>query len=180
MKKDKLKKLILSSMFLGLGLILPFLTGQVQQLGNMLLPMHIPVILCGLICGPVHGAVIGLTLPIIRSLIFTMPVMYPNAIAMAFELASYGLICGILYRLRTPGILKNIYISIIPAMITGRVVWGIAEVILLGVEHRAFTFEAFILGGFINAIPGIALQLLLIPAIMIAVHKSGFSDFRNK
>lgn len=177
MKNHKLKKFILSAMFMGLGLVLPFLTGQVQQIGNMLLPMHIPVMLCGLICGPVHGLLIGFSLPLIRSLIFTMPVMYPNAIAMAFELLVYGFVSGGTYSFMKPGKLTSIYISLIVSMIAGRIVWGISEVILLGIKDQAFTFNAFIVGGFINAIPGIILQLILIPAIVVALHKSAFSGF---
>ena len=162
-------------MFLGTGLVLPFLTGQIQQFGNMLLPMHIPVLLCGLICGPLYGMVTGFALPVIRSLIFMMPVMYPNAVAMAFELGSYGLVIGLIYRILGKSNLKNIYISMIVSMISGRIVWGFAEVILLGIKNQTFTLEAFIAGGFINAVPGIILQLILIPAIMMALNKSGLT-----
>jgi len=180
MKKRNLRKLILSAMFMGIGLVLPFLTGQIQQFGNMLLPMHIPVLLCGLICGPFHGLIIGFVLPVIRSLVFTMPVMYPNAIAMAFELATYGLIIGLAYRMSGQKNLKAIYISMIVSMISGRIVWGFAEVVLLGIKNQAFTLEAFVAGGFANAVPGIVLQLILIPAIMMALNKSGLMVSENK
>ena len=86
--KFSTKKLTLSAAFLGLGLVLPFLTGQVPQVGSMLLPMHIPVLLCGIICGWEYGLAVGAILPLLRSVIFGMPPMYPTALAMTFELAA--------------------------------------------------------------------------------------------
>ena len=97
MKKINVNKLGLSAMFMALGLVLPFFTGQIQNIGNMLLPMHIPVFLCGLICGWKYGAVVGFILPLMRSVLFGMPVMFPNAVAMAFELMTYGLVVGLIY-----------------------------------------------------------------------------------
>ena len=91
------KDLTLTAMFLALGLVLPFLTGQIPQIGNMLLPMHIPVFLCGLICGWRYGAILGFILPILRNAVFGMPVLFPTGIAMAFELMTYGLVAGFLY-----------------------------------------------------------------------------------
>ncbi len=91
------RRLTLSAMFLALGLVLPFLTGQVPQIGNMLLPMHLPVFLCGLLCGWQYGAAVGFALPLLRSSLFALPVMFPAATAMAFELMTYGLVAGLLY-----------------------------------------------------------------------------------
>ena len=85
--KETTKKLTWSAMFIALGLVLPFLTGQIPQFGNMLLPMHIPVILCGLICGWRYGAIVGFVLPLLRYALFGMPVLFPTGIAMSFELA---------------------------------------------------------------------------------------------
>ena len=73
MKSKTFQKIVLSGMFLAIGFVLPFLTGQIQQIGKMLLPMHIPVLLCGLICGAKYGLSVGLLLPLSRSLIFGMP-----------------------------------------------------------------------------------------------------------
>ena len=87
-------KLILAAMFLAIGLLLPFLTGQIRQIGNMLLPMHIPVILCGLICGWQYGLGVGFVLPLLRCVIFGMPVLFPTAVSMSFELAAYGFTDG--------------------------------------------------------------------------------------
>lgn len=86
-------------MFLALGLLLPFVTGQIPQIGSKLLPMHIPVYLCALICGWQYGGIIGFVLPLLRSLLFGMPVFFPSATAMAFELMTYGLVFGYLYQI---------------------------------------------------------------------------------
>lgn len=91
-------KLVLSAMFVTLGMILPFLTGQIKQIGNMLLPMHLPIMLCGLICGPWYGLAAGFLTPLLRSAVFGMPHMFPSATAMAFELGAYGSVIGFLYN----------------------------------------------------------------------------------
>lgn len=92
-----LKNLTLAALFLALGLVLPFFTGQIPQIGSMLLPMHIPVFLCGLICGWQYGAAVGFIVPLMRSVLFGMPPLFPTATAMAFELLTYGLVVGLLY-----------------------------------------------------------------------------------
>ncbi len=172
MNKDKIKLLVLASMFFCLGLVLPFFTGQIPKVGNMLLPMHIPVLLCGLICGWQYGAIVGFSLPIVRSLFFGMPVLYPAAISMAFELLTYGLLCGILYGKSRWKCITALYRSLLISMIGGRIIWGISQVVLLGFSEKTFTFALFITNGFINAIPGIILQLVLIPSIMLLVKQT--------
>lgn len=92
-------KMILSSLFLVLAIILPFFTGQIPEIGQMLCPLHIPILLCGFICGWKYGLLTGFITPLLRSLIFGAPPLYPSALAMAFELAIYGLITGVLYYL---------------------------------------------------------------------------------
>lgn len=171
--KKTTQKLTLSAMFIAIGMVLPFLTGQIQQIGNMLLPMHLPVFLCGLICGAPYGLAAGFFLPIFRSVIFGMPMMYPMAIAMAFELAAYGLVAGYLYHHAKVQNLWSIYRSLITAMVAGRLVWGAAEVVLLGLGGSSFTWQMFLAGALLNAIPGIILQLILIPVIMVSLQKTG-------
>ena len=178
--KDTTKRITLSALFIALGLVLPLLTGQLQQLGNAFLPMHIPVLLCGLIVGPVHGFIVGLILPLLRHFTFHMPPLYPTAISMAFELATYGLVIGLIYNLLGKKNIVAVYVSLIVAMIAGRIVMGIANVILLGINGKAYTFEAFLAGAFLTAIPGIIIQLTLIPAIMIALHRAGYYKFESQ
>ena len=173
MKSKTFQKIVLSGMFLAIGFVLPFLTGQIQQIGKMLLPMHIPVLLCGLICGAKYGLSVGLLLPLSRSLIFGMPVLYPNAVAMAVELAAYGCTVGLLFwALPHRSLLLDTYRALIPAMIVGRLLWGAAEVVLLGLLGNGFTFTAFLSGSVLSAIPGILLQLVLIPSLMLALYKA--------
>lgn len=172
MINPKLKNLVLTAMFLAIGLVLPFLTGQIKEIGNMLLPMHIPVFLCCYICSWKHGMALGFILPLMRSMIFHMPTFYPNAVAMAFELATYGFVAGYLYYKSKYKCTKALYKSMIASMLAGRVVWGIVEVIILGIGGSVFTFSAFITGAFVKAVPGIIVQLILIPAIMVALGRA--------
>lgn len=177
--KKLTRNLILSAMFIALGMILPFLTGQVPQIGSMLLPMHIPVFLCGLICGWKYGAAVGFILPLLRSVTFGMPPLFPTATAMAFELATYGLISGLFYERSPWQCIIALYRSIIAAMIAGRIVWGVAQIILLGFMGKTFTLQMFISGAILKAIPGIIIQLSLIPAIMVALNRTGIVKFRR-
>lgn len=172
------RNLTLSALFLALGYVLPFLTGQIPKFGSMLLPMHIPVFLCGLICGWQYGAIVGLILPLTRSLFFIMPPFYV-ALAMTFELATYGFVAGFLYsRARKQGIVA-LYCSMIIAMLAGRLIWGAAQIVILGLQGNAFTWQAFMAGAFVNAVPGIIVQLVLIPAIMFALDKTGLIKFKR-
>ena len=173
-KNKNLLNIVLSAMFLSLALVLPFLTGQIKEIGNMLLPMHIPVMLCGLICGWQYGLIVGALAPIMRSLLFSMPPMYPTAIGMAFELAAYGVLIGLLFSKSKWHCIKSLYISLIISMLGGRVVWGVAQSILLGLGDSGFTLSMFISGAFLKAIPGIILQLVLIPAVMLLLKKTHF------
>ncbi|MFA5341256.1 MAG: ECF transporter S component [Clostridia bacterium] len=165
------RKLVITALGLALALVLPFLTGQIPRFGSMLLPMHIPVLLIGFICGWPYGIVLGLISAPLRSLIFTMPPMYPVALAMAFEMAAYGAIAGFLYKKLAKKTI-NIYITLIAAMVGGRIVWAVASYVLFALAGNSFTFELFIAGAFINAVPGIILQIVLIPVLVLALKKA--------
>lgn len=179
-KRSPVLDLTLAAMFLAVGLLLPFLTGQIREIGNMLLPMHIPVIMCGLICGWKYGLGVGFVMPLLRSLIFTRPAMYPDAIAMAFELATYGLVVGLLYSRSRWKCIISLYRSMLIAMIAGRIVWGAAEICLLGIGENGFTWEMFMAGAFLKAFPGIILQLVFIPAMMLVLNKTGLVKFSKR
>ncbi|MBO5454124.1 MAG: ECF transporter S component [Clostridia bacterium] len=169
-KHDKLSKLVLSALFLALAYVMPFLTGQIPEFGAMLCPLHIPVLLCGFICGWKWGLLIGFIAPLLRSSILGMPPMFPTAICMAFELAAYGAICGLMHKL-LPSKKTYIYCSLLTSMIVGRIIWGVAMFICLGIKNTPFTFSAFIAGAFTNAILGIVLQILLVPVLVMALEK---------
>lgn len=169
---NNVKKLAVTAMLFAVGMVLPFFIGQIPAIGKMLLPMHIPVLLCGFIVGWQYGALIGFLLPIVRGLVFGMPPMYPNAVAMAFEMAAYGFVSGYLYSHARWQCTKMLYISLVTAMLAGRIVWAFAEVILLGICGNIFTWKMFAAGAFLNTIPGIIVQLTLIPLIMVALRRA--------
>ena len=171
---QKIKKLTVSAMFLALGLVLPFLTGQIPQIGSALSPMHIPVLLAGFLCGPWWAMAVGFAAPMLRHVWMGMPPLI-TAIAMSFELAGYGLFSGLLYRL-LPKKTVNIYVSLIGAMILGRIIWGIAMVVISGVTGSAFTWSAFMAGALLNAIPGIILHIVLIPILVMALKRAKVLD----
>ena len=180
MKNGTIKNLTLSAMFLAIGLVLPMLTGQIQQIGNMLLPMHIPVFLCALICGWKYGLAVGAILPLLRSVMFGMPVLFPTAIAMCFELATYGFVAGFLYGKSRWQCVAALYQSMLLAMITGRIIWGFMQILLLGMSGNAFTWQMFMAGAFLNALPGIARQLVLVPSVMVALNRTRLVRFRQE
>ncbi|NBH80541.1 ECF transporter S component [Clostridiaceae bacterium] len=174
------QNLALSAMFIAIGIVLPFFTGQLQQIGNMLLPMHLPVLLCGLICGWQYGAAVGFILPPLRYVMFAAPPIFPIGAAMAVELAAYGLIAGFLYNRSRWQCIISLYRSLIAAMIGGRLVWGIARVLMTGVSGEAFTWQMFLSGALLTAIPGIMIQLVFIPAVMVALDRTGMVHFRRE
>lgn len=161
--------LVLAALFLAIAYIMPFLTGQIPEIGAMLCPLHIPVLLCGFICGWPWGLSVGFVAPIFRSLTLGVPIFFPNALCMAFELATYGAVAGLMHKI-LPKKKLYVYCSLIIAMVVGRIVWGVAMLICMGVNGGAFTFAAFIAGAFTNAVPGIIAQLVLIPILVMILE----------
>ncbi len=174
-----IRNMTTAAVMLALGQVLPFITGQIPQIGSMLSPMHLPVLLCGFTAGPAWGALVGFICPLLRSVLFSMPRMFPTAVAMAFELCTYGFVSGFLFQKAKKQNLVSVYTSLIGAMLAGRVVWGVVQYILLNATGSAFTFQAFLAGAFINAVPAIILQLVLIPVLVMALGKSGFIKLRH-
>lgn len=168
--KKYIIKPVLAALFLALGMVLPLLTGQIKEIGDSLLPMHIPVMICGLVCGYKYGAAVGLMLPFLRSLTFSMPPIYPNAVWMALELATYGLVIGFIYMKLSKNRL-SMYVALITAMIMGRVVWGVSKAVILGLGGSSFSISAFIVGGFVDSLLGIVLQLVVVPPIATLINR---------
>ena len=166
----KIQKLVFAAMFAALAYLLPFLTGQIPEIGAMLCPMHIPVLLCGFLCGWQWGAVVGFAVPLFRSVTLGMPPLFPTAFCMAFELACYGAVCGLLYRYLPK---KNwaIYASLITAMLVGRIVWGAVMFLCVGMSGGSFGIAAFLGGAVTNAIPGIIAQIVLVPILVMLAEK---------
>ena len=170
MKKTNVKTLVLAALFLALALVLPFLTGQIPEIGAMLCPMHIPALLCGFFCGWPWGLAVGLIAPVLRSMIFGMPPMFPVAVCMSLELATYGAVSGLLYS-GLPRKRTSVYLSLLAAMVAGRMVWGAARFLCAGLDISVFGLSAFWTGAISTAIPGILLQLLVVPVLVLALEK---------
>lgn len=158
-------RLVLSALFVALGVIIPQIF-HMFGLGSVFLPMHIPVILCGFICGPYYGLISGVLTVFLSSTITGMPPMMPVGAAMIFELAAYAFVAGLMYR-KT----KKIYFSLIVAMIVGRVVSIAAKYIIYSLIGNSFAMVAILTDLFVTAWPGIAIQILAIPAILALLRR---------
>lgn len=171
MLKTKTQRLTLTGMLMAVGILLPFATSHGLGLaGTVLLPMHIPVLLCGLLCGPAYGAVCGLLLPVINSILTGMPVLYPMMPIMAMELMTYGAISGFAYHKTLLSKIKfGVYPAMLIAMVCGRVAYGLTFRLLLIIsgELKALTVWAALATG----LPGIIVQMLLVPAIVLALRR---------
>lgn len=168
-----IKKITIAGVLMALTLILPFLTGQIPQIGSMLSPMHIPVLICGFVCGWQYGLIVGAVAPILRFLCFGMPPLFPVGLAMTFELAAYGLCAGLFYKV-LPKKKSSVYASLLLSMFIGRIVWGISMFIIAAVSSVNFSLSAFLAGAFINSIPGIIVHIIVIPIIVIALKKGNY------
>lgn len=187
MKKNNalnIRKMVYAALFLALAMVLPFLTGQIPQIGTLISPLHIPALLCGFICGWPWGLAVGVVTPLLRALLFGMP-PFPNAaLPMAFELGAYGLLTGLLYPLflrvyRKENHLPAILTALILAMIGGRIVGGAAKAALLTFgligSQSPYTFAAFFASYFTSTAPGALIHAVLIPAIVLALEKAKLS-----
>lgn len=161
------KKLVFASVCIAMCLVLPMAFHTVQNAGAIFLPMHIPVLLCGLICGWQYGLICGLTGPLISSLITGMPAMaiLPS---MMVELAVYGLVCGAMMKfVKTKSTYVDLYISLVTALILGRIVSGAAKALIFNVGK--YSLKMWVTGSFITALPGLIIQLVLIPTVVYAL-----------
>lgn len=171
---SRTQKLTVAGICLALAFLLPFLTGLIQEVGKMLSPMHIPVLIFGFLAGPIWGAAVGFAAPLLRSLVLGMPPMYPMALAMAFELCAYGLAAGLLHKAFSKmNLTANVYLSLVLSMAIGRIVYGIVMHFMLMGSGKSYTFNMFIQGTVLGSLPGIVLHLLIIPPIVLAVKRSG-------
>ncbi|MBR2617068.1 MAG: DUF1893 domain-containing protein [Clostridia bacterium] len=173
MEKNSVKNLIRAGLFMAMGFVLPLLTGQLPVVGQMLLPMHIPVFFCAFFCGPLYALALGVTLPLLRSLIFGVPVLYPVAIAVALEMAIYGGVTGCIYAKIKQKNLRAVYFSMLPAMLLGRIGRYLSQAALMELQGSALVLQAFFTGVIVYSIPGIVLQLLLLPTVTVSVWQRG-------
>jgi len=169
--RKEIRYMILASFFIALGIVLPFITGNIAILGSRFLPMHIPVLFAGIILGWKYGLLVGMITPLLRAVTIGMPPLFPVALVMAFELGTYGFLIGLVYKL-LPKKIIYVFLSLILSMIGGRIVWGLAAFIIYPLAGFNFNFQIFLAGAFVNAVPGIILQLILIPTLFIGLKKA--------
>lgn len=169
MKQESVRKLVYTALCIGLGLVLPtvfhfFGAGA----GKVFLPMHIPVLLCGFVAGPAYGLACGVILPLLSAAVTGMPPLFPMGLAMALECGAYGLATGWLYARW-----RRVYPSLLLAMAAGRVVSGLANALFMGLAGNPYTLSVWMAGAFVTPIPGILIQLVLVPALVYALERSG-------
>ena len=169
MKLTPVKKLVFTAVCAALCLVLPMAFHTVPNAGTIFLPMHIPVLLCGLICGWPYGGVCGLIGPLLSSLVTGMPpaAMLPS---MMVECCAYGFVTGVLMRhVHTKHAVADLYISLVSAMVAGRAVAGFAKAWIFtpGVSPFAWVTTSLVAG-----VPGIAIQLVLMPLVIMGLTRA--------
>ena len=181
MTSQRVRKMIYAALFLAFAMVLPWIAGQFPEMNKILCPMHIPVLLCGFLCGWPWGLAVGFIAPLLRSVVFGVPAMFPDAVVMSFELATYGAAAGLLYRL-LPRKGWSIYVSLILAMLAGRAVYGIVYLLItgLGLVSAEVTWTFFWTKAFVKPLPGIILQIVLIPVLVMVLERAGMSLNRKK
>ncbi len=169
MRFSSVKKLVFSALCAALCVVLPMLFHMLPNAGAIFLPMHIPVLLCGMLCGWPYGFACGLLGPLLSSLLTKMPsaAVLPG---MLVECAVYGAISGLLmHLLRRRSLPVRLYGSLLPAMLLGRVVSGIAKALLF---TPGLTLSAWVTASFVTALPGILTQLVLLPLLLFALLRA--------
>ena len=166
---NKVTKMAFGGLLVALGILLPqafhiFGTNG----GGIFLPIHIPVLMAGILLGPYYGGLIGVLVPVLSSILTGMPPV-PKVYFMIVELAAYGIVTGVMIRK------TNVYVSLLTAMVAGRLIYGISLVFGVKILHftAPFANQAAFLGGIVSGIPGIVIQILVIPALYMALKKGG-------
>ncbi len=173
-KSTSIRSIVYAAVCLAMCMVLPLLTGNIPEIGQQFAPMHFPVLLCGFIAGPFWGGVVGFIAPFLRYLIFSVPVIYPQGVRMAFELLTYGAAAGLFYRY-LPKKPFGIYVSLLCAQFFGRFAWGICQYLLSVFDKsNEFYLEMIMAQTITSSLYGIAIQLVLIPPIVFAMQKARF------
>lgn len=163
-------EMVIAALCVALGIVLPLALHGIPNAGKVLLPMHLTVLLCGLLCGPAYGLSCGLLTPLLSSLVTSMPAasMLPS---MMCELAVYGFVAGMLVCLvRTRFQALNVYTALIGAMLVGRIVYGVMNALVF--QAGEYSFQLWLTASFVAALPGIILQLVLLPLVVLALRKA--------
>jgi riboflavin transporter FmnP len=169
------KRLCSAALLLAAGILLPQVFHSIggPAAGGVFLPMHIPVLVAGLLLGPFYGAVIAVVTPVVSFLCMGMP---PAAKLpfMVLELVGYGAVSGLLYSRKW-----NLYLSLVVAQMSGRAVYALsllmgAYILRLPVPQVAVVGTAIVTG-----LPGIVIQLVFVPAVVILVRRVIRFDARD-
>ena len=175
MKISNIKRMTLSALCVALCVVLPIAFHVIPNAGAVLLPMHIPVLLCGLVCGWQYGLLCGILGPLVSSVLTGMP---PAAIlpGMMVECGMYGCVGGMMMeRVRTGSLYGDLYICLPVAMLAGRVISGIVKALIL---TPGLSFTAWATASFVTALPGISVQLIMLPTLVVALNRAGLVPVR--
>ena len=178
-RNQSLYRLLITAILLALGMVLPFLTGQIPSIGQLISPLHIPAFICGLTCGWGWGAALGLILPILRGLIFGMPPFPAVGLPMAFELLFYGLVTGLLYPVLRKAV-KGQHIAamlgtMIVSMVAGRIAGGVAKAVMMGLSGQGYSFAMFFASYFTGTLPGAVIHLIVCPYVVTMLEQARLS-----
>jgi hypothetical protein len=175
--KNKTEKIVLAGLFIAISSILPLLFHGIavggNLLGQLISPMHFPVLIAGIILGWKYGLAVGIISPLLNSVLFGTPPLYPIALAMALEIGTYGCIIGIISQYAHPFSRRiiNIYFSLFIAMIAGRIVYGIFMATVMSIAGNSYGLALFINAVVIKTLPGIILQFLIVPAAVMLIEQ---------
>ncbi len=187
--QKKTYSLVITAMLLAVGLVLPFITGNIQAIAKIISPLHIPVLICGLCCGWKWGLGLGIVLPLLRGLLFGIPVFPTSALPMAFELGAYGLLTGLFYPLllkvfKSKNHLPAMLCALIISMVLGRFVGGAAKALFISVgvigSSSPYTFSTFFASYFVSTAVGALIHIVLVPAVVLALEKAKLSPVVSK
>ena len=170
----KLKNIVTTGLLTAMAVVLPMALHSIPKAGNIFLPMHLPVLLCGLLCGLQYGLVCGVLAPLASNLVSGMPAM-AYLPSMLFELAVYGAAAGAFAKIvRTKNGAAHVYLALISAMLAGRIVYGLANALVF--QAGKYSLQVWLTSAFVTALPGIAIQLALIPALVFALRAAKLFD----
>lgn len=168
---SSVKKVCICSVCTALCYVLP-LAFHALGLGFVFSPMHLPVLLCGLLCGWPYGAFCGVAGPVLSSVLSTMP-SPAQLVHMVPELCVYGLAAGIGMKLiRTGKTVPDIYLSLLPAMLLGRMVGGAVQAVFYFSTARSYSAALWVSSYVVGTLPGAVLQLLVLPALVLVLTRA--------
>ncbi len=172
------KQMVITALLIATGIVLPFAFHSIPNAGSIFLPMHIPILICGIVCGWKYGLICGALTPFLASIITGMPPMAYLPI-MLLELSVYGLVTGIIFKVfQSKNLILNIYVALLGAMILGRITYGIMNAVYFRVG--AYSFKVWIASAFVTSLPGIIIQIIFIPTIILALNYAKVINLSKK